>query len=116
MQELVHPFFALDVGKKTIILPKISRGFTGSVHQQIWHEEGGAPCIQPLPLYLHEGKSHQTLPCHSSPKQERFPGHCPELNSLGSDIKNNQSGLQFYLPLKLTLLKKHITLDFWPVI
>lgn len=30
--------------------------------------------------------------------------------------KKPQSGLQFYLPVKHAILKKHITLDFWPAI
>lgn len=122
VQELVClSSFFLDMGKKVILL-KASRGFSGpGHHQQTWHKgealqmAAGGCCLHPASPFLPAGgRVSSKSPSCSSLKQERFPGHCPELNSLGSDKKKTQSGLQFYLPLKLAILKKHITLDFWP--
>lgn len=108
---------------KKIILLKISRGFSRPGHYP-WTQHkaevlvigAGGCCLHPASPFLPEGGIvSSNSPSPFSLRQKRFPGHCPELNSLGSDKKNpKQSGLQFYIPFELAILKKHVTLDFWP--
>lgn len=88
-------FFFLAYGGKIILL-KVSRGFSGPGHpQQTWHKAevpqmgAGGCCLHPASPFLPiRGKVSSKFPSCFSLKQERFPGHCPELNSLGSDQKS----------------------------
>lgn len=117
IQELVCLFsFFLDMGKKKIL--KVSRGFSRpGHHQQTQHKAevpqtgAGGCCLHPASPFLPVGwRVSSKSPSCFSLKQERFPGHCPELNSLGSDKKNPSLGSNFIYQSSMLSLKSTLHL------
>ena len=106
------------MGEKIILL-KVSRGFSGSgCHQRTRHKAevlqmgAGGCCLHPPSLFLPMGgRVSSNSPSCFSLRLERFPGHCPELNSLGSDKKKKNSlGSNFIYHSNLLSLKSTLHL------